>query len=91
MVRGECPVADVKGKLLGRGLYYLHIGAGAAPGGDMPRSCVIGRVRLGRYVLSDAIPVSLLQDDIVNKCRVVEEAVEFQTPVTNIQGKNRLW
>ena len=57
----------------------------------MPRSCVIGRVRLGRYVLSDAITVSLLQDDIVNKCRVVEEAVEFQTPVTNIQGKNRLW
>ena len=107
IVRGECPYVGINGRLLQEGWYYLHVRATDLPEADsaqdlfaaawpgapdaLPRSCIIGRVRLGRRVARDSVqsPWGFAVGGL--DCRIVEESVELQTPVPDVKGSGSLW
>ena len=107
IVRGECPYVGINGRLLQEGWYYLHVRATDLPEADsaqdlfaaawpgapdaLPRSCIIGRVRLGRRVARDSVQSTWGFAVGGPDCRIVEESVELQTPVPDVKGSGSLW
>ena len=89
------------------GWYYLHCGQGRLPSDcslplsqtwpdapaedELPRSCIFGRVRLGRIVSSQRFEHPWALASLGKWAHIIEESLEFRQPIEHVKGKLGPW
>ena len=106
MLLGHKPV-ETRNVQWGAGWYNLHCGKDelpnayaevlrqswpdAPPEGDLPRSCIVGQVRLGRIAHCGSVNIPWALATAGKWSHVIEHTREFRRPILNVKGYRGPW